>query len=297
MTVRRDTPAGAAYNDLKNKAKAEGRLFNELLVYYALEGFLARLSTSKDRDSFVLKGGVLLAAFGDRRATRDIDLLAQDLDSDAENVLRHVRAIAAVSPAGDGLEFDWERATAEVVRDEAEYSGIRVSMGFQLATAKDRFHLDVSVGDPIFPDAQPIVMPRPLDDENTITLRGYPMEMVYAEKLCTAVSLGTVNTRMRDYGDIYTLSRRHDLEADGVIAALTGVAAHRKVQLHTLEAVLDGYAVQSQQMWNRYRKKYQRAELPEDFSLVLAAVIAFADPVITQDAAGKAWSAASSAWQ
>lgn len=295
MTVSRSTPAGAAYNDLRNKAKRDERSVLELQTLYALEGFLARLSASKHRDAFVLKGGVLLAAFGDRRPTRDIDLAMRDLDSDKDNVLKHVCEIAA-TVQDDGLVFDSGNAAARIIRDEAEYNGVRVSMAAQLATAKIPFHVDVSVGDPIFPGAQPIDVPRLLEAERSIALRGYPMEMVYAEKLSTAVSLATVNTRMRDYGDIYTLSRRHDMAADTVITALVGVAAHRKIELALLATVLDGFAAQRQSMWANYRRDYDRTELPASFPDVLAAVIAFADPVISQDAAGRTWRAATQSW-
>ena len=87
MTVSRSTPAGAAYNDLRNKAKRDKRSTSELQTLYALEGFLGRLSASRHCDAFVLKGGVLLAALDHRRPTRDIDLLMRDLDRDKDNVL------------------------------------------------------------------------------------------------------------------------------------------------------------------------------------------------------------------
>lgn len=91
MTVSRGTPAGAAYLDLRNKARAGMRPFAELLALHVLDAFLARLSISPQRDRLVLKGGVLLAAFDLRRPTRDVDLMADDLDNDAENVLGVVR--------------------------------------------------------------------------------------------------------------------------------------------------------------------------------------------------------------
>jgi len=89
------TPAGRAYLQLQAKAKAEGRPTDELILLYALEGFLSRLEASSHRERFVLKGGVLLAAFGTRRATRDVDLAARDLHNDAQHVLMVIREIAA----------------------------------------------------------------------------------------------------------------------------------------------------------------------------------------------------------
>lgn len=145
--VSRATAAGRAYLDLKAKARAESRLTDELIQLYVLEGFLARLATSEHAEQLVLKGGVLLAAFGTRRPTRDIDFAARDLDNDAEHVLGVVRQIAALTPEqDDGLVFDPGGAAAEVIRDEGDYSGVRVSLGVELATARARFHIDVNVG-------------------------------------------------------------------------------------------------------------------------------------------------------
>jgi hypothetical protein len=91
----RDTSGGRAYLDLQNKARKETRPTEELLVLYALEGFLARLAASGHSDKLVLEGGVLLAAFLVRRPTRDVDLQAQSVPNDTESVLALVRSIAA----------------------------------------------------------------------------------------------------------------------------------------------------------------------------------------------------------
>ena len=135
MTVSRDTAAGRAYLDLRAKARAEGRTFPSLLTLYALEGFLGRLSGSSDRDTFVLKGGVLLAAFGARRPTKDIDFLGLDLDNDAETVRDRIAAIAAL-PRDDGLVLAPEHTRADAIRDDDEYAGVRVHLVYTLATAQ-----------------------------------------------------------------------------------------------------------------------------------------------------------------
>ena len=95
--VTRGTPPGDAYLDLQNEARRAGRPTQELLQLYVLEGLLARLAVSDSRGSFVLKGGVLLAAFGTRRPTRDVDLAGLDVANDTETVLGLVRAVLAAS--------------------------------------------------------------------------------------------------------------------------------------------------------------------------------------------------------
>ena len=125
-----------------------------------------------DRDAFVLKGGVLLAAFDARRPTRDADLLALDLDNDRANVEAKIGSIASIDVA-DGLALDVASVTSEVIRNEDEYSGIRVKLNYALATMHVRIGIDVNVGDPVHPMPQRITVPGLLADD--VTLLGYPM--------------------------------------------------------------------------------------------------------------------------
>jgi len=142
-----DTLAGRRYLDLQREAKRGGRPTDELIQLYALECFLDRLVHSKFADTFILKGGVLLAALDARRPTRDIDFAARAIENTIEKVLSAVRTIAAIS-IDDGMEFDSNSATAETIREDDSYSGIRVTLGGTLSRAVIRFHVDVNVGDP-----------------------------------------------------------------------------------------------------------------------------------------------------
>ncbi len=144
----RDTAAGAAFIDLRALSKTQGRNVAELLDLYLLEGFLGRLAASPHSPHLVLKGGALLAAYGTRRPHRDVNLLATDLHVNTDTVLALVRDIAAL-PRDDGLEFDPASAAAHVIRDEDEYSGVRVSMTATLGRAHLTFHVNVNVGDPV----------------------------------------------------------------------------------------------------------------------------------------------------
>jgi hypothetical protein len=130
----RASTAGRAYLDLRKLARENQRPVDKLLQLYVLEAFLARLASSRFAEQLVLKGGVLLAAFDERRPTRDIDLQAQALENDTETILAATRKIAAIT-LNDGVAFDVETATAEPIRDEAIYSGVRVTMGAQLGRA------------------------------------------------------------------------------------------------------------------------------------------------------------------
>jgi hypothetical protein len=173
------------------RRRQDRRPVDELLQLYVLESFLARMPAAGAADRFVLKGGVLLAVFGERRPTRDIDLQAQSIANDPATVRTAITDIAATS-LDDGVLFDTRTATAETIREEDQYQAVRVSMTAALATARPTFHVDVSVGDPISPEPQIVQFPR--IPGGTIAVLGYPIVMVYAEKIVTAITRGTANT-------------------------------------------------------------------------------------------------------
>ncbi|MCK2240590.1 nucleotidyl transferase AbiEii/AbiGii toxin family protein [Crossiella sp. S99.2] len=177
----------------------------------------------------------------------------------------------------------------------ADDSGVRVTMTGSLATARLSLHVDVNVGDPVWPEPQTVLLPRLLGDSLAIT--GYPLTMVHAEKIVTAVARGVVNTRWRDFTDVHLLSRRHDVPGDELRAALTTVAAHRKTDLAPLSEVLAGFADLAQPRWQAWRRKQQLQErTPANFSEVLTQVMAFADPCLADQVGGQTWRAAEGHW-
>jgi hypothetical protein len=133
----RDSAAGRAYLDLQNRARAEERSTQELLTLHAVERWLARLAVSPYANHFILKGGMLLAAFDARRPTADVDALARNLANDEDTVLARVIDIANQPLThGDGIVFLTDSATSRVIRDEALYPGVRITLDCAIATAK-----------------------------------------------------------------------------------------------------------------------------------------------------------------
>lgn len=290
----RATTAGRAYLDLRTKARQDRRPVDELMQLYVLEGFLARMAATRSAYQFVLKGGVLLAVFGQRRPTRDIDLQALSIGNDPATVRAAITHIAATS-LDDGLVFDTRAATATAIREEDQYQAVRVSMSASLATARPSFHVDVSVGDPITPEPKIVQLPRILG--GTIALRGYPLSMVHAEKIVTAIARGTASTRWRDFADMYTLTRRHPVDGTELGTSIREVGQHRSTRLAPLGGTLDGYGAIGQQRWQAWRRK-QRLEdrLPGQFAEAIAAVVDFADPAITGTSYGQSWDPAAGKW-
>jgi predicted nucleotidyltransferase component of viral defense system len=290
----RDDLAGMAYLDLRRAARAAGRLTDEYLRLYILEGFLARLATSQHADALVIKGGVLLAAYDIRRPTVDVDVAAQGIRGQIDQIRDLVVSIAS-QPVDDGIVFDSMAVQAEQIRHEDAYAGVRVSLTASLATAVIRFHVDVNVGDPIWPEPDYVHLPRLLGGE--ITLRGYPLPMVLAEKIVTAVARGTANTRWRDFADVYLLTGAHTMYADIAQQAIRMVAGHRKITLRPLRVVHDGYADLGQAKWAAWRRKQKLdAVLPEQFRDVLVAVWAFTDQLLGADTAHAKWRTDTRQW-
>lgn len=138
-------------------------------------------------------------------------------------------------------EFVTDTTTAQAIREQDDYSGVRVHVQARLAGARLPFHVDVNVGDPISPAPTTVAVPRLWGGE-PIELPVYPRHMVHAEKVVTAIQHGTANTRWRDFGDIWTLARQHPITADDVAHAIEQVVRHRDATIRPLAGVLDGFA-------------------------------------------------------
>lgn len=290
----RDTPAGRAYLDLRTLARRHGRDPAEYLTLYALEGLLARLARSPHATDFVLKGGVLMAAFTARRPTRDIDLAARQITNDVQDVVARIRTIATID-TGDGLTFDTESVSGTTIRDDADYAGVRVKLTAHLATAQIALHVDVNVGDPIWP--APVDTALPLLLGGTLHLSTYPDHMVLAEKIVTAIDRGTVNTRWRDFVDIDAITTTRTIRQADLAAAIDTVAHHRKVTLQPLATALDGMADLAQPKWATWRRKqHLETTTPQQFSDLLNRCVAFADPILHGHVRDATWSPQMRIW-
>jgi hypothetical protein len=185
--------------------------------------------------------------------------------------------------------------TGEAIRDEDEYSGVRVTVPCALASARVRFHVDVNFGDPIWPPPREVSVPRLLG--GTLSVRGYPLEMVHAEKIITALQRGTANTRWRDFADIYLLSRRHTVQAKELSTAIVRVAEFRRVAPTSLRDTLEGYAVLAQTRWAAWVRRQRLLDrLPMEFAEVLAEVQGFADPILMRQARNGSWDPIAKVW-
>jgi predicted nucleotidyltransferase component of viral defense system len=215
---------------LLNLAKERNQPFDLLLTRYTLERLLYRLSTSRQRERFVLKGAMLIACWVNDpyRPTRDLDLLGFG-NSDPDEVIAAFREICAVK-ADDAVSFDIDGIAVDRIRDEAEYGGLRIKTTANVDGAKVRVLVDIGFGDAVEPGLIEIELPVLLN-QPAPRLRAYPYETVIAEKFQAMVMLGRANTRMKDFYDIWILAQSYEFEGERLARAIAATFARRKTEI------------------------------------------------------------------
>lgn len=216
---------------LLNAARASGEDFNLLLVRYAIERLLFRLSQSKEVDHFVLKGAALfrLWSTAPHRPTRDVDLLGFG-SPDRERIEAVFRSLCLAKVSDDGLEFDPDSVESSRIKEDAEYEGVRVTLSSNLGSAVIRLQVDVGFGDAVIPPPEwasyPVVLPA-----ESPRLLAYRQETVVAEKLHAIVALGLSNSRMKDYYDLRFLSQHFAFDGQQLSEAVRATFTRRRTHL------------------------------------------------------------------
>jgi predicted nucleotidyltransferase component of viral defense system len=267
---------------LLNQARASGRRFDELLRYYAIERLLYRLSKSPYRDRFVLKGALIFAAWGAPlgRSTRDVDLLAYTGNA-IDEVVTIFKAICTQSVEADGMDFEPATVAGESITEHAEYQGVRVRFQGHLGDARVRMQIDLGFGDVITPAANWVEYPSLLGQPRPV-LRGYPPETVVAEKTQALVRLGTLNSRMKDFYDLWLLARQFDFDGGAVSEALIRTMAHRNTPIPTElpEALANEFGKSKQAQWQAFLRTAGVAEAPQSLVVVLEELRGFLLPLL-----------------
>ena len=258
--------------NLSKKKSADAQI---LMRNYMMERFLERISLSKYRDKFILKGGMLVAAMVglDARSTMDLDATVKGINVNVNDVADLIAGIVSV-PIDDGVTFRVNKVSE--IMDEAEYPGIRVSMTTVFDGVVTPLKIDISTGDAITPREVRYSFKLMLEDRS-IDIWAYNLETVLAEKLETIITRATANTRMRDFYDIYILEQLHGntLNAQILHDALLATARKRETESHLTEAKEVFAEVEDspvmQQLWTAYRKKFSYAADLE-WNIVMKAV-------------------------
>lgn len=230
MTPKQPTNVAASVKaKLQNLAENTQRDFNQILTAFATERFLYRLSKSDYAHQFVLKGARLFALWSSKpsRPTRDLDLLGFG-DSSPEALRDAIQHICEVPVAQDGLSFDPATIAVEEIRAEQEYDGQRVALIAFLGKARIPLQIDIGFGDAITPEPVETDYTPLLDTLPAPRIRAYPRETVIAEKLHATVFIGEVNTRMKDFYDLYSLATEFAYHGPTLCRAIRATFDRRK---------------------------------------------------------------------
>lgn len=275
---------------LLNLARQTGQDYNRLLARYAIERLVHRLALSPHADRFILKGAMLFAVWSGQqyRTTQDLDLLGQGENS--PEALAAAFSVVAMTevPQADGMVYLSESIRAEVIREDMKYEGVRVHLDSRLGNARVPLTIDVGFGDVITPGASDAAFPVLLGGESP-RVRVYPRETVVAEKFEAMVSLGQPNSRMKDFSDIWFLSRHFEFDGKMLASAIAGTFGRRgtAVQRNPL-ALTAAFAADAAKhvQWAAFIRRTGPEGVPSEFPQIVMDIARFLGPVAEAIAAG-----------
>lgn len=267
---------------LINKARERQVTANEVMQFYAMERFLYRLSCSPHRDRFVLKGALMLMAWNleRSRATRDIDLLGFTNNS-PDNLKKLLADICSVDvPVDDGMTFDPSTIKTIRIKEDAEYEGVRATFMGHLGTARFPMQIDIGFNDVITPGPQPVDYPALLEFPPP-TLKGYTPETVIAEKIEAMIMLDALNTRMKDFFDVWLMSRHLTFDLHGLCTAIRNTLGRRGTGWNAQPTILTNQEIwtEKQIQWAAFLRKSKINYAPTSFSEVAVAIRIFLEPI------------------
>ena len=267
---------------LINLSRKRGVPANELMQFYAMERFLYRLGSSPYRDRLILKGALMLQAWrlSQTRSTRDIDLLGMT-SNELDHIARLVKDICVVDiPRDDGMQYVPDSVQAIRIKEDAEYEGVRVTFKAFMGSARLPMQIDIGFNDVITPGPQPVEYPVLLDHPAP-ALIGYTPETVVAEKIEAMATLDVLNSRMKDFFDIWLLSRHVPFDLMTLCAAVGKTLARRGTKLSDIPTLLKNPDVQpdKQRQWAAFLRKSPIPYAPAHFNEVAASILNFLAPV------------------
>jgi len=284
---------------LHRRAREKDRPYAEILQYYGMERFLYRVSQSSYADNFVLKGALMLAVFDipEFRATRDIDFLAE-IDNSPDKVKSVFREICRLDYQPDGVRFEVDTIRSERIVENGIYQGLRVKFTAYLGNSRIPIQIDIGIGDVVHPRPEIIEYPTILDDMPPPRLRGYSRESIIAEKFHTMVKLSLKNSRVKDFYDIWILSRQYDFDGKVLAAAIEKTFDRRSTELPVEPySFLDDYYddPSRDRYWKGFLTKNNIHHIPTDFKTIIDEIAEFILPVIESRSSGttpiKIWKA------
>ncbi|OIP71883.1 nucleotidyl transferase AbiEii/AbiGii toxin family protein [Candidatus Infernicultor aquiphilus] len=258
---------------LKNIAKEHRKTFNLILQLYMQERLLYRLSVSEYKDNFILKGGLLLFSMSGftGRPTRDIDFLAYQISNNMENIKEVFKKICRVE-YNDGIVFNSNSVFVEEIKKEAEHGGIRVKLTGYLGKAKEMLWVDIGFNDIVVPEVITADYPVLLDMDYP-KIKMYSFESVVAEKFEAIVSLGELNSRMKDFYDVFILLSEKNFNRDILQKAIVETFIRRGTDILKFDQVFKKEFIEDDNrinQWKLFLKKIGHQNI--EFEYVMDAI-------------------------
>lgn len=256
---------------LLNVSKQSGIDFQSVITRYFHERLLYRISISEYNDHFVLKGGNLMyAIYGlDSRPTTDIDLeglKVNNLSGELDSIFKSIVDVVV----DDGVIFDLESIEAAAIQENNNYQGVRIICQVQLDTIKQNIQIDIGFGDVITPNPIQMGFPKLLEETEEAKVWTYTIETVIAEKLQAMLVLAQLNSRMKDYFDVYTLIQSGKIDYVILKEAVKRTFSQRETPLNFDSVIFQEEFITDKnrlKMWNTFLRKIKVEQL--DFSIVM----------------------------
>ncbi|WP_051330738.1 nucleotidyl transferase AbiEii/AbiGii toxin family protein, partial [Aneurinibacillus terranovensis] len=272
--------------------------------YLTVTRFLYRLSISEYRDKFVLKGGLFLFSLTQFKArpTKDIDFLARQIANDIEYIKETFEKICNLPIEEDGVHFDSTGITAERIKEDADYEGVRIKIPSLLGKMRKVLQLDIGFGDVIVPKPQVIDYPVLLNMESP-NIQAYSTESVISEKFEAMITLSVVNSRMKDFYDIYTLLTTENFDGRVLMEAVFETFQRRGTQVEREHPVFSEAFAKDEARVRQWKAFLRRIGIADtlDFHEVMLKITKFLLPiyqaVIEEEEFFKLWDCTLQEWK
>ncbi len=274
--------SASVHSRLLKQARTSGRPLNDYLQYYAIERFLYRLGQSPYCDDFILKGALAFQVWGGplHRSTRDIDLLGS-MPKEVDNLVSIIQKICSLPVEKDGMSFPPENVQGTLIKEDADYEGLRLEFFGYLGKARIKMQVDVGFSDQVFPKPvrteYPTLLSYPAPE-----LKNYPRESVIAEKFQAMIYLGEINSRMKDFYDIWFLASHFVFEGSLLQEAITQTFRHRKTEIPfpPIYAFSEKFAEKKILQWIAFLERNGLENTPYELSVITQKINIFLSPII-----------------
>ncbi|MBI1320156.1 MAG: nucleotidyl transferase AbiEii/AbiGii toxin family protein [Candidatus Hydrogenedens sp.] len=287
-----NTPA-SVHQRLLSHARSEGLRFNDVLQRYAMERWLYRLAKSCHNEQFILKGALMLAVWDVpvTRSTRDIDMLAR-MQNDLDGIRQVISDVCRMECVDDGLIFAAETVNTKHIAEDALYEGVRADFRGYLGNARIAMQIDLGFSDVVTPFPVDLIYPTILDLPAP-RLQAYNRETALAEKLEAMVKLGELNSRMKDFFDIWLLAASQSFEGSILSKAIANTFERRSTPINADAACFResfGESSEKQKQWKAFVKRSQlTGRVPGGFADVWRVVTEFLKPMLKNPGTTKSW--------